>query len=235
MSFIAVRSVSLSEETTNAWKEGGVTFSRRGRTANEVVAMGYDNVINLGNSRFRPEGRYSVWNHGDDIEALLYPGMTRELLDDLMPPQPSMDLEPHDVWIKRPGSHGRGKQRMIVDRNLVLPREWDWCQHVDGQEYRLITVGHRIVQDFLRHGENGDRTYEWVAMREVPRSLKDAVREAARRVPGRNIIAWDCIVTEGGQPYIFEGNTCPGVNIETVQRIVKEMNRQNEENNASSN
>lgn len=228
MTTLAVRSVSLSEESTQAWKSEGVVFSRRGRTPTQIMDMGYDRVLNLGNSQFNPVVG-NVWNRGDDILPLIYPGRTRELLGDLMPPQPDATLMPHDVWIKQPGSHGRGKKRKIIDRNLVLPREWDWCQHVDGQEYRLITVGHRIVQDFLRHGENGERRYEWIRMREVPSALKDLVRTAAQRIEGNNVIAWDAIVDNDGQPFIFEGNSCPGVNRDSVKRILTEMDVQEAE------
>ncbi len=225
MSIIAIRSVTLSTKTADAWKAAGVRLARRGRSMQSVLDMGYSFVLNLGKSTFRPPRDIEVWNHGEDIYPLLYPGLTRELLDDLMPPR---TLGTGDVWIKAPGAHGRGKYRKAVDRDLVLPREWDWCQHIEGQEYRIITVGHRVVQDFLRHGENGNRSYEWVRMREVPRVLKDTAREAARRIPGNNVIAWD-MVYDGTNAYVFEGNTCPGVNEDTVRRIVTEMERNRNE------
>ena len=181
-----------------------------------------DVVINRGKGDFRPEsGRHRVWNHGEDIEPLLYPGFTRELLGDMMPPQ---SVEHGDVWIKAPGAAGRGKFRKAVDRELVLPREWDWQMHIPGQEYRLVTVGHKVVQDFLRFGDNGGRSYEWIRMSEVPMALKNMARTAAARLNGNNIIAWDMVVSEETDiPYLFEGNSCPGVNSDTVRRIVEEM------------
>ena len=224
MSILAVRSVALSTDTANAWKEAGVSFARRGRPTHEIMNMGYDVILNLGKSAFRPDiDFHRVWNHGADIEPLLYPGITREMMNDLMPPQ---SVEHGDVWIKAPGAHGRGKFRTSMDQEPVLPREWDWCMHIPGQEYRLVTVGHKVVQDFLRHGDNGSRVYEWVPMAEVPRTLKEVAREAARRIPGNNVIAWDMVLSEEtGIPYLFEGNTCPGVNVNTVRRIITEIER----------
>ena len=185
--------------------------------------MNYDMILNLGKSSFLTDDE-RVWNKGQHIIDLIYPGKTRVLFDDLMPPRPTN--YPADVWVKQPGAHGRGKSRMYVDYPLVLPGMWDWQEHINGQEYRLVTVGHRLVQDFLRHGENGNRSYEWLPMREVPQELKRMVRLAATRVEGNNVIAWDTIVDETGQPYLLEGNTCPGVTAPTVRRITEEMERQ---------
>lgn len=222
MSIMAVRSVNLSTETAEAWKAAGVTFARRGRTTDEIMRFGYDHVLNLGKSTFIPTGDYGsmLWNSGVDIEPLLRPGATRDLFGDLMPPQPTEF--PADVWIKAPGAHGRGKYKKQVTHPLALPVQWDWQEHVVGQEYRLITVGIKLVQDFLRHGRNGDRTYEWVRMRDVPRTMKLMAREAAARLTGSNVVAWDFIL-HGDTPMLFEGNTCPGVNSETVRRIINEM------------
>lgn len=220
MSTIAVRSVRLSTQTTDAWKEGGVYFARRGRSTEEIMRLGYTNVINLGKSDFAPTDipdGVRVWNHGNDISKLIWPGSARVILNDLMPPRP-IDF-PADVWIKAPGAAGRGKFRKHVDHPLVLPKEWDWQTHIEGQEYRLITVGHVVVQDFYRHGLNGEREYEWLRMRDTPTQLKEMAREAARRIPGDNIIAWDMVDGPDG-PFIFEGNTCPGVSAPTVRRIM---------------
>lgn len=223
MSVLAVRSVRLSTDTSDAWKAAGVRFARRGRPTTEIMEMGYEVVLNLGKSDFRPDmddyPSVRLWNHGEDIFNLIWPGNARTVLNDLMPPRPVSF--PADVWIKAPGAAGRGKFRKHVDHPLVLPKEWDWQQHVEGQEYRLITVGHMVVQDFYRHGLNGEREYEWVRMRDTPSELKEMARAAAQRIPGNNIIAWDMVWSnEDERAYIFEGNTCPGVSTPTVQRIM---------------
>jgi hypothetical protein len=184
-------------------------------------------VLNLGRSDFVTEPGYPIWNSVDTIKKLMWPGYARELLDDLMPPQP---VEfPAQVWIKTPGSQGRGKFRKHINRSLQLPREWDWQEHVDGQEYRIVTVGHRVVQQHLRHGPDGQRQYQWLRMRDVPGSMKIMARRAARRLPGRNVIAWDMILDSEGTPYILEGNTCPGMNPDTADRIKREMARVSQE------
>lgn len=229
MRVFGVRSVQLTTETANAWKAGGVRLARRGRTPASQMAIAaeydYGAVLNLGNSAFNPTETVPIWNYGRDIKPLINPGDTRDLLGDFMPPQPTSNF-PRQAWVKAPGAHGRGKFLETIDQPLVLPSSWDWCEHIEGQEYRLVTVGHKIVQDFERSGPNGNRHYSWVPMREVNSDLKQMVREAAAKVPGNNVIAWDTIINNEGEPFIFEGNTCPGVNTNTVQRIVAEMERQ---------
>lgn len=226
MSIIAVRSVQLSERSTNSWKSAGVAFARRGRSVEEVMGLGYSMVLNLGKSAFNAGDDHRIWNNGPDIVDLIWPGSARTVWGDLMPPRP---VEfPADVWLKAPGAGGRGKYKKAIDHPLVLPREWDWQLHIDGDEWRLITVGRRIVQDLRRHGENGDREYEWIRMRHVPSRVKDIAREAASRLDGYNVIAWD-IIDDGEQAYILEGNTSPGMSSETAGRIVAEMTRQQDE------
>lgn len=232
MSIIAIRSVNLSAESTNAWKEAGVYFARRGRTPERVFAMGYAHILNLGKSSFTltPEQKERVilWNDGPDIAPLLRPGTTRELLGEYLPPQPTEF--PADVWIKAPGAHGRGKFKKQVDRELVLPAEWDWQADIQGQEYRVLTVGHKVVQNLKRHGDNTNRSYEWTPIGEVPAKVKSIARASARLVPGRNVIAWDLIQTPDDETYLFEGNTCPGMSTATATRIRNQMEAQEHAN-----
>ena len=218
---IAYRSVGLSRETRQAWNAVDVQFARRERTSREVLTMpDYDIVINLGASYFEGGGDNRVWNDGVNIKPLIWPGTARELFDDLMPVQPSEF--PADVWIKAPGRGGRGKYMKSVDRSLVLPAEWDWQKHVEGIEYRVITVHDKVVQDFIRSGPNGDREYTWTPMAEVPRIVKRLARKAARRLDGYNVIAWD-LISDGQTAYLLEGNSCPGMSEPTAQRIKRTM------------
>jgi hypothetical protein len=238
MGGLAVRSVQLARETTQAWKDAGVQFARRGRTVQQIIEVAmdgeYDFLLNLGKSEFRVnEGLYSpkfLWNMGEDILPLLYPGKTRQLLGDLMAPQP--EEFPAEVWIKAPGMKGKGKYKKNVTHALTLPTEWDWQRHVDGTEYRVITVGPRVVQSFLKTGDQFTRNYEWVGLRDTPLEVKRLARSAAALLPGDNVVGWDMVFATNEQPYIFEGNSCPGVNYATAERIVREIYRQKEEAHA---
>jgi len=233
MSFLLIRSVQLSTDTAEAWKQEGGRFTRRGRTMMDTLEMArsYDFLINLGKSDFAPTQQQLngvfLFNHGDDIQNTMWPGAARLLLDEFLPPQP--ESFPSEIWIKAPGMKGRGKFKKVVDRTLVLPRQWDWQQHIEGPEFRIVTVGHKIVQNLRRHGENGERTYEWIRMRQVDKDMKDLVREAARRVPGHNILAWD-VIQGDDRPYILEANACPGMSENTARRIIEQARLVVEEN-----
>ena len=235
MTFVAIPSIKLSETSKQAWKAAGGFFPRRDRTVARMVELGenadVEFILNLGWSQFNPETRLPVWNRGEDIQALLWPGMTRDLFDDLMPPQP--EGYPADIWIKTPGRGGRGKYHKMVYHQLSLPNQWDWQTHVEGQEYRVITVGQAIVQQFERGGDNEDRSYSWTPRDQVPMPVKAFARQAASRVFGNNVIAWD-LIQEGeyGRPYLFEGNTCPGMSTHTAARIVAAIQEQQEAHNA---
>lgn len=243
MKVFGIRSVQLRVETTQAWKDAGMSFFRRGvdnsymanivsswLSGSETGVLEPVAILNMGKTAVSfadyPNLERIVWNDGENIRPLVWPGTSARLLDGLMPPKP--ESFPADIWIKAPGMAGRGKFRKQVDRPMALPREWDWQAHVDGQEYRVVTVGHRVVQNLERFGRNGEREYRWIRMSDVPERVKKLAREAARRVPGRNVIGWD-IVDTGSEAYIFEGNTCPGVSKETAARVIKEMTRQMEE------
>lgn len=224
MSFLLARPYKLSRSTVQAWQQAGGIVLSADRTNSEIAraaeGAGVEFVINLGRSWFNLYGDVPMFNQGDNIKPLVTPGGTRDILDPYLPPQ-----DVGEVWVKTPGRAGVGKYQVSTDVPLVLPSEWDWQSHVEGQEYRIITVGHRIVQNFQRFGDNGEREYHWIAMREMDASLKELVRTAARTVRGDNVIAWDVISTPAGQHYIFEGNTCPGMSVNTANRIATEARR----------
>jgi hypothetical protein len=195
---------------------------------NTVQLGGYTHLINGGRSDFphieSANGRpITVFNQGPDIKPLTTPGGTRLLLPTFIPPRPAS--YPADIWYKGPGRGGVNKNQQFSTYGPVgeLDPEWDCQLHIEGQEFRLITVGHKIVQQFERHGSNENREYFWVAQYELNQGLKNHVRQAATKITGNNIIAWDCILSTEGNPYILEGNTCPGVNQRTVERILKEI------------
>ena len=231
MSFLLTRSVQLSTDTTNAWKAVGGQFLRRGRTMEETleVARNYRFIVNLGKSSFAPTEsilhEYNnpfVFNHGDNVKQLLWPGEARRLFGAVLPPRPTEF--PASVWIKAPGMQGKGKYKKDIDYPLELPKEWDWQKHIEGTEYRIITVGNRIVQNLVRSGPNNDRVYNWLPMADVDRNLKRMVRRAAALLQGYNILAWDAIISDEGT-FIFEANSCPGMSPQTAQRVVTEADR----------
>lgn len=50
------------------------------------------------------------------------------------------------------------------------------------------------------------------------------------QLSGSSFIGWDIMWDDyNDEAYILEGNSCPGVNEPTVERIVREVNRQLEE------
>jgi hypothetical protein len=222
-----IRSIGLSERTMLAWKQHNAYFPKRERSFMSMLTLHRDSdpskespIINLGNTGFNVDtGEWSdiTFNLGSNIQPLVRPGDARRLLDGLLPPRPSLEsTEPY--WVKAPGMGGRGK-RLSVGVPVRIPEAWDLQVHIDGQEYRVYTVDDKVVQVFARYGENGDRTYEWVGVKAAPQAIKDLAREGARRLSGRNIVGWDLILDDD-RPYILEGNTSPGVNERTVDRIL---------------
>ena len=85
-------------------------------------------------------------------------------------------------------------------------------------------MGSKIVQGYERHDSNGDRSYVWTGVTALPLAIKTITREAITQLPGQNFIAWDLILDPEGVPYLFEGNTCPGIGATTVGRVLAEMN-----------
>ena len=224
MSFLLVRSIPLGRSTMSAWRSVGGVFAERDWHRQpwmylDDMALGHEFVLNLGNRNLSSLESRKVMNQYPDIHRLTTPGGTRRLMPDLLPRQ-----TPGQVWVKAPGRAGEGKFLVETDEPLVLPQDWDWQEHIVGQEYRIITVGHRIVQDSLRYGENGHREYVWTPMGRVPTEVKEVARTAARTVRGSNVIAWDVIApAAGGGAYILEGNTSPGMSEPTARRIVDEI------------
>jgi len=226
MSIIAIRGIRLSSSTKRAWKNADVYFANSHRTTEEILDMGFDHIINLGKSSFKPTLHYDqvpiIWNHGNDIEDLIWPGYTRKHLTNLMPPFPTEF--PAEAWIKTPGAHGRGKFLEEIKEPLSLPKRWDWQKHIEGTEYRIITVGHKVVQVNKRSGDNNNRQYTWLGLGQAEPVIKRTARKAAKLFSGLNIIGWDLIQEDHTDLcYILEGNSCPGVNDETAIRIVTEI------------
>lgn len=269
MVFWASQSITLSERTFNAWKSVGAKFFTPDRSDDYIKRIVRQSgreeefFINLGRVELAALseglGGLPVWNNGPDVVwPLNTPFRTRELFDDLMAPQSG---EGEYIWIKEPGWGGRGKERVRTeDADLAEIPYWE--DHVEGDEYRIITVGNLRVQQFKKEGEPGAWTYTWVRMRDLPETAKDIVKRASERLPRRSVIGWDVIVPGGSSPdlresvdnpidslrpnregeesirgeepedlgsvgsstpstgaFLIEGNTTPGVNNATAERV----------------
>jgi len=227
MSIIAVRSIPISTQTKYAWKDSGVTFARRDRSVESVLGMNYGAVLNLGNTSFITDDE-RVWNEGTVIRPLVRPADAHALLTNLMPPNEWQGEGFY--WEKYTGRAGNGKTRWyLMDERAfdILKERVQWSggdvqREIAGQEYRAITVGDKVVQVNARHGVNGDRSYTWVGVRNAPAEIKRVAKLAAARLDSkRTVIAWDMVLSpDSTEARIFEGNTCPGVNQATAQRIV---------------
>lgn len=238
-----LRQITLAESMVQAWKDVGGWFPRRERSIRSKLDLmrrhyGTENnaIINLGDMGFEPSDlllqEYGVdpdlfFNRPQTVRALVKPGPTRRLIGALLPPDPrewASWSHTVDVWIKAPGQAGQGKTQMNirVDELPEIPAAWDMQFHVTGQEYRVVTVGHKVVQVSERYGENGDRRYAWLGVRRAPDDVKEIARNGARALNDeRTIIGWDVI--KGDRTFILEGNTCPGTNTALAERIMKQV------------
>lgn len=226
------RSIPLALSTRNAWKEAGAMFARRDRSPGSVLNITPEDkpVINLGASSFVSDDE-RVWNSGNHIHTLMTPERTRMRFAGFMPT--ATWVGPGFYWSKTPGYGGRGKQRLYIGRRedwIVEQREASWNRgevqvEVEGQEYRVITVSDKVVQSSQRFGSNGNRRYEWVGLQGTPAHVKELARQCARTLDSmRTVVGWD-IVDTGTEAFMFEGNSCPGVNAATADRILTQVER----------
>lgn len=229
MTFLVYRSVPLSLVSREAIRSAGGVFIRRDRTPERIarlMASGrYEFLWNMGNTGLTLPEANNIFNPPSLIRTLISHTAMRELMGELMPPRTG-DTE--YVWEKRHGRGGRGKVRHRTDE-IDLSALSYWEDEVIGTEYRLITVDGAIVQQFIRTGGNDARQYTWIRQRDLPSALKQTVRQAAGmwEPTVRRIIGWDTVVTEEGTPFIFEGNSSPGMSEPTVNRIVNFISTRN--------
>lgn len=201
-------------------------FARRERTPSQVMGLaGSTTVINLGSSNMNMEG---IWNKADDIAALLTPAASRAVLGTLMP-STTWEGEGY-YWLKGQGRGGHNKEKTYVTtehshnelRSRARWMQGDVQHNINGTEYRVITVGDKVVQVNMRTDTDGNRLYQWIGVSACPPGIKTVAREAARLLDSEKIIVgWDLIVDEfDDRVYVLEGNSCPGVNTATAKRIL---------------
>lgn len=233
--FLVIQSIPLGLDTRTNMREAGAECVQHHEMFNgdgAYVRSAYDFVLNMGNTSLRVNDLVGciVVNKPSDINQTRTPGACRQMFGDLMPHRPTEELEfPVDAWIKAPGQRGRGKFKKKIDWPLTLPSEWDCQLHIDGTEYRVITVGHRAVQGFQRTGPNRRRQYTWTGLANTPDNVLELARTAAGRLPHATLRAWDLIQDHEGQPYLLESNSSPAMNATTTERVRNEITRQIEE------
>ncbi len=224
-----VRSIPLALDTRDAWKEAGAMFVRRESNDDRIAYLsGYHDapIINLGSSTCRIEG---IWNEANVIAPLLTPAASRELISSLMPSM--LYCGPNYYWLKGQGRGGANKEKLFIRNGaefdeMYARAQWmdgDVQLHIDGQEYRVITVGSKVVQVTKRDGGvlASDREYEWVGLTGAPSQVKDIARRASSMLSSdKTIIGWDVITDNMHFVHILEGNACPGVNTATANRIL---------------
>lgn len=231
MNTLVVRSIPLSRETRDSLKSiPDLTLMKRSRRINEAVkaahSYGYDVLWNYGNTQdigITENDTVLIVNEPGVVKQLVTPGAMRRSLGEFLPPLPY----PGDKgWVKGPGRGGQNKDyhENVGDFYLSEHSDYDVQTHIVGQEYRVVTVGHKVVQGFIRYGANGNRAYVWCGLAGLPDGLKDFVRKAAKRLHGMNVLSWDTIREDDtGRFYIFEGNTSPGLNEATAGRVYKTL------------
>lgn len=230
MKILAVRSVPLSKETRDAWNSAGVRLVRRDRGDADIDRIvnkyNYEAILNLGGAINRSS--VPVWNPATTISRLSHTRL-RGTLDGFGMPEQTIE-QPH--WHKHGGFGGTGVRFHDPDNGWV-----DRCglthgevqAHVEGTEYRAITVGDKVVQAFRKDNlewVNGRHQFDWnwVGVAGIrDRGIIPLLKEAVGLVEGgeRTVLGWDVIVDR--KPYIIECNTSMGVNEATAQRIVRAM------------
>jgi hypothetical protein len=231
MAILGIKSVPLMRSTNVAWKTvPDFYFLARERSARSARAhvntRSYDAIINLGRLDVElGESISPVFNDLDTIRAVSTPAALRRTMGDFLPPQTPAN------WIKGPGFGGTGTEFEpgwgFREYEPLGPGE-DTQAHIEGTEYRVITVGESVVQASRKGertvGANGRNqfAYEWVGIQGIRKSgIIPLLKEAIKLVPGgeRSVLGWD-IILAADKPYVIECNTSPGVNDATAARIV---------------
>lgn len=230
MKILAVRSVPLSKETRDAWNRVGVRFARRNHDSEQdieriVETYAYDAVLNLGG--FVNDCSVPVWNAVSTVSKLNHRDLRSTISGFGMPPQHTKDT-PH--WHKTNAWGWGGEGVRYCEELCPVNVDHEIQAHINGTEYRVITVGNLIVQAFRKDDLEWDSegrhhfNWKWVGVNGISNSgIIPLLKEAVGLVPNgaRTVLGWDIILAD--RPWIIECNTSMGVNQATAQRIVKAM------------
>jgi hypothetical protein len=189
----------------------------------------FDVILNLGKPTALPGNDTIVYNGGNTCYYLNNLVKAKNIFGDLMPGMP-LDGEP--AWLKAAGYGGEGKT--FVEK-WVGPVPALGCvvqSHVEGTEYRVVTVGDKVVQVTkkvpVENGVVGDFVWEWIGVTAAAKiiGLIPAAKESVKRLSDalgsdRIVVGWD-IIRSNSSPtcYLIEGNSAPGTNSATAKRIV---------------
>lgn len=228
--------IPLHRDTRNAWRLANAKLIKHASSPPPGSIF-----INLGKADLGQvrEGVH-LFNKPDVVSKLLTPGSMRRYFGDFLPPRRLRNSSAY--WLKGPGRHGRNKTKLSGSVQALPDADWDTQKHIDGQEYRIITVGRKIIQchkmnyvserinpmtatmsEVFSHifSSDSERRYLWTPRVEVPKYVRRLVRHAQETLNDEmTVIGWD-VIDDGERAYILEGNTCPGVNEKTAKRIVE--------------
>lgn len=225
-SIVVLRSVPLHVDTRKAWTVNGCYVAPRKRFAGgrlvlpKTVSRVVGTVLNLGCRYDFSDTGLPVFNSLDSVRAISRPADLRATLNDFLPER-TVD-KPH--WHKVHGFGGVGKRFCVFQ----CSEDGDDIQeHVDGIEYRIVTVGDRVVQASRKSNlrwTNGkhDFDWQWVGVEGVSKKgFIPMLKEAIPRVPDweRMVVGWD-IIHDGVRPFIIEANFSFGVNVDTARRVI---------------
>lgn len=230
ISLMVLRSIPLSKETRDAWYSANCHIIRRSKHNSRALLQSINagnrrGLINLGNLDLDLSIlNVPVFNSANSIRSISSPLALRRTLNDFIPP--SSTTGPH--WHKSGGFGGRGKAYHKEQVRECALLRGDVQKHIEGQEYRVITVGDVVVQAHRKEQLEGVGNFDWnwcgvdgVRTNGIIPTIKDAVTS----IPDwqYTVFGWDVIVAD--RPYVIEINTSPGVNEATAKRIVDQIER----------
>lgn len=232
------RSIPLSNVSRDAWRNAGaIILSRSPVKSKRQLDKGKEDdiIINLGIGPLHLWGM-TTYNEHESVRSVITPAALRETLGNLIPPWPNVGEE---AWWKGPGYGGHNKYRGVNTATghleHLMTKSWDVQKHIEGIEYRVVTVGNVVVQAHRKDNrtEIDDSLmflWNWVGVKGVSNNgIIPLVKKAVELIPNGDfsMFGWDIIVSEG-RPYIIEGNSSPGVNNTTAKRIVGQIVRNHE-------
>jgi len=231
MTIIGVKSIPLERSTNIAWKTvPNFWFIARERGWHSVLrhinSRTYQAVLNLGAIDLDTDAiRTTVFNKVQTIKAISLPSALRRTLEEFIPEQTTT----HPHWHKSGGFGGRGNY--FCDGRCPAHVRGDIQRHIDGTEYRIISVGNSVVQASRksdrrtrRNGRN-EFVYSWIGIEGIRKGgFIPFIKEAIKEIPhgDTSVLGWD-VLHDGDKPWIIEANTCPGVNSHTATRIIEKI------------